>query len=40
MTTPTNGGLSQEALDLLGQPIDPALVRERARDDGTVFAPT
>lgn len=38
MTTPANDGLPQEALDLLAQPLDRALVRERARDDGNVFA--
>ena len=38
MTTPTNGGLPQEVLDLLAQPLDPALVRERVKEDGTVFA--
>lgn len=38
MTTAGNGGLSQEVLDLLAQPVDPALVRERAKEDGTVFA--
>ncbi len=38
MTTPTNDGLRQEVLDLLAQPLDSALVRERAREDGTVFA--
>jgi hypothetical protein len=38
MTTSGNGGLSQEVLDLLAQPLDAALVRERAREDGTVFA--
>ncbi len=38
MTSPTNGGLPQEILDLLTQPLDLALVRERARDDGSVFA--
>lgn len=38
MTSPGNGGLPQEVLDLLDQPLDAALVRERAREDGTVFA--
>lgn len=38
MTTPMNGGLPQEVLDLLAQPLDPALVRERVKADGTVFA--
>ncbi|NJD66848.1 MAG: hypothetical protein FIB00_16690 [Chloroflexi bacterium] len=38
MTAPLNEGLPQEALDLLAQPLDRALVRERARDDGNVFA--
>jgi len=38
MSSPSNGGLSQEVLDLLAQPLDLALVRERARDDGSVFA--
>lgn len=38
MTTSSNGGLPQEVLDLLAQPLDAALVRERAREDGTVFA--
>lgn len=38
MTIPTNGGLPQEVLDLLTQPLDRALVRERAREDGNVFA--
>lgn len=38
MTDPSTGGLSQEVLDLLAQPLDLALVRERARDDGSVFA--
>lgn len=37
MTT-SSGGLPQEVLDLLAQPIDSALVRERAREDGMVFA--
>ncbi|MCC6387425.1 MAG: hypothetical protein IT302_08590 [Dehalococcoidia bacterium] len=38
MTTPGNGGLSQEVLDLLAQPLDRSLIRERVREDGTVFA--
>lgn len=38
MSSPSNGGLPQEVLDLLAQPLDLALVRERARDDGSVFA--
>ena len=38
MTDATNGGLPQGVLDLLAQPLDLALVRERARDDGSVFA--
>lgn len=38
MTDVTNCGLPQEVLDLLAQPLDLALVRERARDDGSVFA--
>lgn len=38
MTVPGNDGLPQEVLDLLAQPLDRALVRERARDDGNVFA--
>jgi DNA recombination protein Rad52 len=38
MTDATNGGLPQEVLDLLAQPLDLALVRERAREDGSVFA--
>lgn len=38
MTTPTNSGLPQEVLDLLAQPLDHDLVRERTKEDGTVFA--
>ncbi|MCZ2109628.1 MAG: RAD52 family DNA repair protein [Dehalococcoidia bacterium] len=38
MTTSANGGLPQEVVDLLGESIDSALVRERAREDGNVFA--
>jgi DNA recombination protein Rad52 len=38
MTDPSSGGLPQAVLDLLAQPLDLALVRERARDDGSVFA--
>lgn len=38
MTVPDNDGLPQEVLHLLAQPLDRGLVRERARDDGNVFA--
>jgi len=38
MRSPSSGGLPQEVLDLLAQPLDLALVRERARDDGSVFS--
>jgi len=38
VTDPINRGLPQEIVDLLAQPLDSALVRERARDDGSVFA--
>lgn len=38
MTARSNGGLPQEVLDLLAQPLDHTLVRERAREDGNIFA--
>jgi len=38
MTDSANGGLPHGVLDLVAQPLDLALVRERARDDGSVFA--